>query len=111
VPAAGGPHHEPPGGGPADDPRADAAPTRAIATAPAVGFYRPLADVVAGDRVRAGDRLGSIDVLGVPHEVVAPDDGIVGASLVGPGDPVEYGQDVVEIELLEAPAVARGEGA
>jgi len=47
----------------------------------------------------------------VPHEVVAPVDGIVGASLVEPGDPVEYGQGVVEIELLEVPAAARGEGA
>ena len=54
--------------------------------------------------MRAGDRLGTIDVLGVPQEVTSPADGIVGASLVEPGDPVEYGQDVVEIELLGAPA-------
>ena len=86
-------------------------PTRAIATSPAVGFFRPRADLVAGARLRAGDRLGAIDVLGVPHEVVAPVDGILGASLVEPGDPVEYGQGVVEIELLEAPAAERGEGA
>jgi pyruvate dehydrogenase E2 component (dihydrolipoamide acetyltransferase) len=60
--------------------------------------------MAAGARVRAGDPLGAIDVLGVPQEVVSPADGIVGASLVEPGDPVEYGQDVVEIELLGAPA-------
>ena len=79
-------------------------PTRAVATAPAVGFYRPRPELVAGARVRAGDRLGTIDVLGVPQELVSPIDGIVGASLVEPGDPVEYGQEVVEIELLGAPA-------
>ena len=82
-------------------------PTRAVATSPAVGFYRPRHDMAAGVRVRAGDRLGTIDVLGVPQEVVSPADGIVGASLVEPGDPVEYGQEVVEIELLAAP-VAHG---
>lgn len=108
--ATGGPLHEPAGGS-SDDPRPDGAPTRAIATAPAVGFYRPLADLVAGARVRAGDRLGTVDVLGVPHELVAPVDGIVGASLVEPGDPVEYGQEIVEIELLESPPGARGGGA
>ena len=80
-------------------------PTRAVATAPAVGFYRPRPDVGAGARVRAGDRLGSIDVLGVPQEVVSPIDGIVGTSLVEPGDPVEYGQEVVEIDPLGAPSV------
>jgi biotin carboxyl carrier protein len=97
--------------GATDDASPDAAPTRATATAPAVGFFRPLPALVAGARVRAGDRLGAIDVLGVPHEVVAPVDGIVGASLAAAGDPVEYGQGIVEIELLVAPAAERGEGA
>ncbi len=97
-------------GPPAPVPAADPEPpTRAVATAPAVGYYRPHPDLAAGARVRAGDRLGSIDVLGVPQEVVSPADGIVGASLVEPGDPVEYGQEVVEIELLASPpAAARG---
>ena len=81
-------------------------PTRAVATSPAVGFYRPRPAMAAGARVRAGDPLGAIDVLGVPLELVSPADGIVGASLVEPGDPVEYGQGVVEIELLEAPPAA-----
>ncbi len=92
---------------PAPDPAASPdLPTRAVATAPAVGFYRPRPDLAAGARVRAGDRLGTIDVLGVPQELVSPADGIVGASLVEPGDPVEYGQGVVEIELLATPGTA-----
>ena len=90
---------------PAASPEPDpGSPTRAVATSPAVGFYRPRPDRAAGARVRAGDPLGAIDVLGVPQELTSPVDGIVGASLVEPGDPVEYGQDVVEIELLGAPA-------
>jgi biotin carboxyl carrier protein len=82
----------------------DDTPTRAVATAPAVGFYRPRPELAAGARVRAGDRLGTIDVLGIPQEVVSPADGIVGASLVEPGDPVEYGQEIVEIELAAPPS-------
>ena len=38
-------------------------------------------------------------MLGVPQEVIAPADGIVGASLVEAGQTVEYGQELVIIEL------------
>ena len=43
-------------------------------------------------------------LLGVPQEVVAPVDGVVGASLVESGDAVEYGQELIVIELAMAPA-------
>jgi biotin carboxyl carrier protein len=75
---------------------------RAVATSPAVGIYHPRAEARAGTRVRAGDRLGTVDMLGVPQEVVAPTDGLVGASLVDSGDAVEYGQDLVVIEFPSA---------
>lgn len=75
---------------------------RAVATSPAVGIYHPRAEARAGTRVRAGDRLGSVDMLGVPQEVVAPTDGLVGASLVESGDAVEYGQELVVIEFPSA---------
>ena len=90
-------------------PGPERSPTRAVATSPAVGFFRPRPDLAAGARVRAGDPIGAVDVLGIPHEIVAPVDGIVGATLVEPGDPVEYGQEVLEIELLDAPGGGRGE--
>lgn len=77
---------------------------RAIATSPAVGIYHPRPDAPAGTRVRAGDRLGTVDMLGVPQEVVAPADGLVGASLVEAGEAVEYGQDLVIIEFATAGA-------
>jgi biotin carboxyl carrier protein len=81
-------------------------PFRAIATSPAVGFYQPRSGMVPGSRVRMGDPIGAVDVLGVATEVVAPADGIVGASLVEPGEAVEYGQELVWVELLSAPAAA-----
>jgi biotin carboxyl carrier protein len=71
---------------------------RTVATSPAVGVFQPRGEAGPGPRVRAGDRLGAVDMLGVPHEVVAPVDGLVGARLVEAGQPVEYGQDLVLIE-------------
>jgi biotin carboxyl carrier protein len=75
---------------------------RAIATSPAVGIYHPRPEARAGTKVRAGDRLGTVDMLGVPQEVVAPTDGLVGASLVDSGEAVEYGQELVVIEFATA---------
>src|SRR6187551_3029502 len=77
---------------------------RIVATSPAVGVFQPRAEARAGTKVRAGDRLGSVDMLGIPQEVVAPSDGVVGASLVEPGDAVEYGQDLILIEFASASA-------
>jgi biotin carboxyl carrier protein len=56
--------------------------------------------------VRAGDSLGHVDVLGVPQEIEAPADGIVGSTLVEAGMAVEYGQELIRLELT-APAEAR----
>ncbi len=78
----------------------------AVATSPAVGVYQPRKDLRAGMRVRAGDRLGFVDLLGVPQEVVTPVDGLLGASLVEPGEAVEYGQELVVIELAGTPRAA-----
>ena len=77
---------------------------RIVATSPAVGIFQVSADRRAGTRVRAGDRLGVVDMLGVAQEVVAPMDGVVGASLSESGDAVEYGQELVVIEFATAPA-------
>jgi biotin carboxyl carrier protein len=84
--------------------------SRTVATSPAVGIYRPRTDLSAGARVRAGDRLGAVDILGVAQEVVAPVDGILGSSLVESGDAVEYGQEILVIEFAPAPASTNGTG-
>ena len=85
--------------------------SRTVATSPAVGIYRPRTDLSAGARVRAGDRLGAVDILGVAQEVVAPVDGILGSSLVESGDAVEYGQEILVIEFNPGPASTNGTGA
>ncbi len=76
---------------------------RTVATSPAVGIFQVATDHRAGTRVRAGDRIGVVDMLGVAQEVVAPMDGVVGASLAESGDAVEYGQELVVIEFASAP--------
>src|SRR4029077_10967245 len=78
-------------------------PNRAVATSPAVGIFQPRPEMRPGTRVRAGDRLGFVDVLGVRQEVVSPVDGRVGATVVESGEAVEYGQELVRLELASAP--------
>jgi biotin carboxyl carrier protein len=72
---------------------------RVVATSPAVGVFQPRAEMKPGTKVRHGERLGAVDMLGIPQEVVAPADGILGASLAEAGQAVEYGQDLIVIEL------------
>lgn len=80
--------------------------SRAIATSPGVGIFQPGARAASGTRVRAGDVLGHVDVLGVPQDIQAPGDGIVGTTLVEAGVAVEYGQELIRLELT-SPAEAR----
>jgi len=102
-----GPGPEPASGG--DGSRgAERRASRSVATSPAVGVYQPRTDARPGTRVRAGDRLGVVDMLGVAQDVVAPVDGLVGASLAEPGQAVEYGQELVVIELAEAGGAGSG---
>jgi biotin carboxyl carrier protein len=77
--------------------------TRTIATSPAVGIFQPGSRAASGTRVRAGDSLGAVNVLGVPQDVLAPVDGIVGSTLVEGGTAVEYGQELIRIELAAVP--------
>lgn len=83
--------------------------SRSIAASPAVGIFQPGPKAASGTRVRAGDTLGTVDVLGVRQEVTAPADGVVGQTLVEPGMAVEYGQDLIRLELTGP--VAAGSGA
>jgi biotin carboxyl carrier protein len=83
---------------------------RNVALAPAVGIYRPRTDLAAGMRVRAGDRLGAVDMLGIAQEVIAPVDGVMGASLAESGDAVEYGQELLVIEFAPVAPSSTGIG-
>jgi len=83
---------------------------RIVAKSPAVGIYQPRRDLAVGMRVRSGDRVGAVNVLGVNQDVVSPVDGIIGSSLAEAGEAVEYGQELVRIELPESSAGAPAGG-
>jgi biotin carboxyl carrier protein len=80
--------------------------SKIVAKSPAVGIYQPRKDLAVGMRVRSGDRIGAVNVLGVNEDVVSPVDGVIGSSLVEAGEAVEYGQELVRIELPERAASA-----
>lgn len=94
--------------GAADDP----VDRRTVATSPAVGVFRNAAAV--GTRVRAGDRIGVVDLLGIPQDVASPVDGTVAEILVQPGEAVEYGEPIAAVEAdpagPAAPPAATEEG-
>src|SRR5664279_2363098 len=77
-----------------------------VAKSPAVGIYQPRKDLAVGMKVRSGDRIGSVNVLGVNEDVVSPVDGVIGSSLAEAGEAVEYGQELIRIELPERAAPA-----
>jgi len=104
---------------PASAPQAAPAPAAAApepaaarpepAVASVVGIFKPVAEV--GARVRAGDRVAVVDLLGIPQDVVAPIDGTVVEIFPQAGDGVEYGEEVLLVEADAAPdPTPAGEG-
>jgi len=90
----GRPGREPAAAAPADEPPGE--PGRSFATSPAVGVFRPSAQV--GSRLRAGDRIGIVDLLGIPQDVISPVDGTLLEILVPGGEAVEYGEAIAAVE-------------
>ncbi len=82
-------------------------PNQRVATSPAVGYYAPRDGIAVGRHVRAGDLLGSVDVLGVRQAVVAPVDGAVGRLYAAAGEAVEYGQRLVRVDGIDRTGGAR----
>ncbi len=72
--------------------------------APMVGTFRrsPAKDrpplVLDGDHVKPGDRLGIVVSMKIPTEVISVMGGTIKKILVEDGQPVEYGQPLIEIE-------------
>jgi len=70
-------------------------------TSPAVGYFGFADGLGPGMRVEKGDALGHVDMLGVRHDVRAPRKGVVSHLVAEAGEPVEYGQVLVELEPAE----------
>lgn len=90
---------------PGDEPR------RILARAPAVGYYVPVDGLSTGKIVAADDVIGQIDVLGVRQAVTSPAAGIVSRLLAQAGEAVEYGQELLQIDVVpRGDALARRQG-
>lgn len=66
-------------------------------TSPAVGYFVFAKGLGPGLTVGAGTEIGFVEMLGVRHEVRASADGVVRHLVAESGEPVEYGQLLVEI--------------
>jgi biotin carboxyl carrier protein len=67
-------------------------------TSTAVGYFTPRDGVQAGSSVRGGDLIGYVEMLGVRHDVVAPEDGLIVSLEAEPGQAVEYGERLARLE-------------
>jgi acetyl-CoA carboxylase biotin carboxyl carrier protein len=67
-------------------------------TSPAVGHFMYADGLGPGLAVSAGTELGFVEMLGIRHEVRAQGDGVVRHLVAESGEPVEYGQLLVEID-------------
>lgn len=81
---------------------APASPTTHGVSSPAVGFFMYADGLGPGMEVDKGTALGHVEVLGVRHDVRAPRKGRVRNLVAETGEPVEYGQVVVELEAPQA---------
>jgi len=71
-------------------PKEEEKPFPQVIKSPTVGIFYP--KVKENDTVTSGEAIGTIMVVGHPHEVVSPFSGRVAQILVKEGYPVEYGQ-------------------
>lgn len=86
---------------------ADAQPRRDTVrgkiSSPAVGYFMPREGVAVGSKLRKGDLIGVVDMLGVRQDVVSPSDGVLKELDVESGQAVEYGQAVGRVEAQGQP--------
>lgn len=83
---------------PAASPVLPAAASHHGVTSPAVGFFIFADGLGPGLGVQKGDPLGFVEMLGVRHDVRAPRSGVVSNLVTEAGEPVEYGQLLIELE-------------
>ncbi len=98
----------PPAPGPAEEPADPDDPRQEGAVSPAVGMFKP--SVAVGTHVRVGDRIATVDLLGIALDVVAPVDGTVVEVYPQAGDGVEYGEEVALVEADAVTVDGAGEG-
>lgn len=83
------------------------APKKTAVPSPMVGrFRRSLEEkrppvVVEGDTIEPGQKLGIVEAMNIPKDIISQVHGIIVKVIVEDGSPVEYGQPIFEVELME----------
>jgi biotin carboxyl carrier protein len=93
--------HKPAAVGHAADAPPRREPARGQISSPAVGYFTPRDGIAVGGKLRKGDLIGVIDMLGVRQDVVSPIDGLLKGLDVEPGQAVEYGQAIGRVEAQD----------
>lgn len=73
-------------------------PARGHISSPAVGYFTPRDGIAVGTKLRKGDLIGVVDMLGVRQDVVSPSEGVLRELDVESGQAVEYGQAIGRVE-------------
>lgn len=73
-------------------------PARGQISSPAVGYFTPRDGIAVGSKLRKGDLIGVVDMLGVRQDVVSPLDGALKALDVESGQAVEFGQVIGRVD-------------
>lgn len=86
-------------------PAVPAGPKLHIVKSPMVGtFQRAAKDrpplVLEGSEISAGQKMGVVEAMNIPKDVVADAHGRIVKILVENGKPVEYGQPLFEVEIM-----------
>jgi acetyl-CoA carboxylase biotin carboxyl carrier protein len=105
-PASTSAGHQDRSGGQGRSPGRRSESVKGLVTSPAVGYFVARDGVSVGTRVRQGDVIGQVDVLGVSQEVVASLEGTIGAFEVEAGQAIEFGQPVARVEPAGSRATA-----
>jgi acetyl-CoA carboxylase biotin carboxyl carrier protein len=91
-------HHKPAAVAHLADAQPRREPVRGQVSSPAVGYFTPRDGVAVGARLRKGDLIGVVDMLGVRQEVISPIDGVLKEIEVESGQAVEFGQAIGRVE-------------
>lgn len=82
-----------------DEPTQDVSKTETV-LAPVVGYVRWLPEIVTPNaELKAGQTVGEVLALGIANEITTKSAGKIKTILAESGDPVEFAQALLEIEL------------
>ena len=66
-------------------------------------YHKPPRSIQPGDTIQEGEVVGHIEAMRIPNDIVAEVGGIVTQVFIEDGSPVEYGQELLMLQVLAPP--------